>query len=56
MPFRTVFEALGDFLYWTLELVPFLGDYANLLFMGLIAGGAIYWIRTMMGHQRAGQK
>jgi|LakMenE01Jun11ns_1017448.scaffolds.fasta_scaffold8740714_2 hypothetical protein len=56
MPLRTVFEALGNFLNWTLELVPFLGNLPNLLFSLVIAGGTLYWLREMRKHQQAGEK
>jgi hypothetical protein len=56
MPLRTVFEALGEFLHWTLELVPFLGNLPNLMFALVIAGGTFYWLREMRKHQQAGEK
>lgn len=56
MPLRTVFEALGDFVNWTLELVPFAGNLPNLLFSAVIGAGLLYWIGEMRKHQQAGEK
>lgn len=56
MPLRTIFEALGEFLYWTLELVPFAGNLPNILFAMTIAGGLLYWINEMRKHEKASDK
>lgn len=56
MPLRTVFEALGEFLNWTLELVPFAGNLPNILFSLIISGGLLYWIGEMRKHEKAGEK
>jgi hypothetical protein len=55
MPLRSFFEGLGDFLNWTFQLLPFLGNSANYLFMATIAGLGIYWIIQMRKHQKAGE-
>ena len=56
MPLRTVFEALGEFLHWTLKLVPLAGNLPNILFSLTIAGGLFYWIGLMRKHEKAGDK
>ena len=55
MPLRSFFEGLGEFLEWTFQLLPLLGNSANYLFMAIGAGLGIYWIREMRKHQKAGE-
>ncbi|MDG1252213.1 MAG: hypothetical protein P8N56_00860 [Schleiferiaceae bacterium] len=55
MPLRSFFEGLGDFLEWTFQLLPFIGNAANYVFMATIAGLGIYWIIQMRKHQKTGE-
>ena len=52
MPLRSFFEGLGEFLEWTFQILPFLGNSANYLFMAIGAGLGIYWIREMRKHRK----
>lgn len=56
MPLRSFFEGLGDFLDWTFQILPFLGNSANYLFMAVGAGLGVYWLMEMRKHQKAGEK
>ncbi|CAI8294866.1 MAG: Uncharacterised protein [Owenweeksia sp. TMED14] len=56
MPLRILFESLGSFFEWTFQILPILGDNLNYLFMSVIAGLGIYWLREMVKHQKAGEK
>ena len=56
MSLRILFESLGSFLEWTFKILPIVGNNLNYLFMGIIAGLGVYWIREMFKHQKAGEK
>jgi len=53
---RTIFEGLGDFIAWALQLWPWIGNNANVLLFFLMSGALVYWIRQMAKHQAAGEK
>ena len=52
MPLRSLFEGIGDFFTWTFKLMPLIGPATNVVFMSLIAGGIIYWLREMSKHEK----
>ena len=56
MPLRSIFEGLGNFMEWSFQILPFLNDNANYVFILTIAGAIGYWIAQMFKHQRAGEK
>ncbi|NCG44297.1 MAG: hypothetical protein GWO76_04260 [Proteobacteria bacterium] len=53
---RTIFEGLGDFITWAMQLWPWIGNNVNILFSVVITVALIYWIRQMLQHQAAGEK
>tara|TARA_B100001142_G_scaffold172756_1_gene172330 strand:+ start:21207 stop:21377 length:171 start_codon:yes stop_codon:yes gene_type:complete len=56
MPFRFFFESLGKIFEFTFQILPVLGNNLNYLFMAIIAGLGIYWLREMLKHEKAGEK
>ncbi|MEJ6499523.1 MAG: hypothetical protein QNK62_05420 [Cryomorphaceae bacterium] len=56
MPLRSFFEGLGDFLTWSFQLLPTVGNAVNYLFMAVGAGLGIYWMMEMRKHQKADEK
>ena len=56
MPFRFFFESLGKIFEFTFQILPILGNNLNYLFMAVIAGLGIYWLREMLKHQKAREK
>jgi hypothetical protein len=56
MPFRFFLESLGKIFEFTFQILPILGNNLNYLFMAIIAGLGIYWLREMLKHQKAGEQ
>ena len=47
---------LGDFLEWTFQILPFLGNLPNVLFTLTIFGGLIYWLRELKKYKVEAKK
>ena len=46
----------GKIFEFTFQILPVLGNNLNYLFMAIIAGLGIYWLREMLKHEKAGEK
>jgi hypothetical protein len=55
MQIKDIVEGLGDFLLWTFEILPLLGNLPNFLFIAIGAIFFAYWISQMVGHSRRGE-
>lgn len=56
MPLRSFFEALGDFFEWTFQILPFLGNSVNYLFMIIMTIFTVYWFGQMNKQRKAGER
>ncbi len=56
MQVKDIVEGLGDFLLWTFEILPTLGNIPNFLFILIGSILFLYWMGQMLGHQRRGEK
>jgi len=46
---------LGDVFYKTFEILPFLGNWANLAFLIISFVLFFYWVAEMIKHEKAGE-
>ncbi|QTN37977.1 hypothetical protein HZ996_02085 [Cryomorphaceae bacterium] len=47
---------LGDFLQFTFQIFPTLGNSANLAFVLIMSAAFIYWMGQLFKYKRAGQE
>ncbi len=55
MQFKDIVYALGDFFEWTFQILPFLGNIPNILFLAIGSVLFIYWMMEMRKHAQAGE-
>jgi hypothetical protein len=47
---------LGDFLEWTFQLLPPLGNIPNILFTLVIVGGLAYWLIQLKKYKQEAKR
>lgn len=56
MQVKDIVESIGEFFYWSFEVLPKLGNIPNFILLAIGSVLFLYWMGQMRKHSQAGEK